>query len=255
MTTTKTPLLPILRALRPTKSAVVLMLSLIVAAGGVAFASIPDGSGKVYLCYNVGEAKSTPGGSLVRIVDKPVSTTDCNGRTELAINQQGPAGPRGAAGRAGARGFTGATGPAGPKGATGPQGPPGPAWPAGSSPAVYTKVREDVFIRVPQGSWLDVADLFVPAPGNYLVTASVHTYPDAGEVVCRLYTPGGRAAERNLLSDDGGGEVTIQDAHTLVGTGNKRFSVQCRVFSAYTQVAHVNAVSIIATRVGSITHK
>ena len=215
-TNTETPLLLILRALRPTNSAVVLMLTLIVIAGGVAVAAIPDGSGKVYLCYNVGEAKSTPGGSLVRIVDKPVSTTDCNGRTELAINQQGPAGPQGAAGRAGARGFTGATGPAGPKGATGLQGPQGPAGPETSSTAVYTKIRNSTNLTLRRGhDLLDVADLFVPAPGKYLVTASVEVDADGGTVDCRLYTPGGRSQQRNFIFDGHSGELTIQDAHSL----------------------------------------
>ena len=90
MTKAKTPLLPILRALRPTKSAVVLMLSLIVAAGGVAFASIPDGSGKVYLCYSDSDARNNNGGASLRIIDKSANKEDCDGKKELAINQKGP---------------------------------------------------------------------------------------------------------------------------------------------------------------------
>jgi len=75
-----------------------LSLAVLVVAGGVALATIPDSQGQIHGCYQKGN-----GG--LRVVD---SAADCRS-SEIAIqwNEKGP---------------TGATGPIG---ATGPQGPPG----------------------------------------------------------------------------------------------------------------------------------
>jgi collagen triple helix repeat protein len=138
-------------------------------AGGVAYATIPDGTGLIHGCY----AKS---GGALRVIDG--SVTNCKtGETSLNWNQagqpgppgvqgpkgdkgdpglQGPKGDTGPAGPQGARGDTGATGPQGPQGdtgatgpqgpkgdtgATGPQGPQGPAGPGGA--AAWARVAED----------------------------------------------------------------------------------------------------------------
>jgi hypothetical protein len=90
------------------------------AAGGIAYAQIPDPSGVIHGCY----AKS---GGALRVIDN--SVTNCKStETSLNWNQTGPAGP---------------AGPAGPQG---PQGEPGP--PATSNWAI---LNADGTIRASSG--------------------------------------------------------------------------------------------------------
>jgi hypothetical protein len=100
-----------------------------VVAGGVAWATIPDGTGVIHSCY----AKS---GGALRVIDAGVTTcgkseTSLDWNTKGAIGPQGPAGATGPAGPAGPAGLKGDTGPAGPPGADGAQGPKGDIGPQG----------------------------------------------------------------------------------------------------------------------------
>ena len=109
---------------------------LVLAIGGMAWASVPGADGVIRGCY---DARS----GAVRIIDVAASHSCRSNETSMDWNQKGPAGPVGPAGPAGAigpmgpmgpagaAGATGATGPAGPPGATGPAGPVGPAGPMG----------------------------------------------------------------------------------------------------------------------------
>lgn len=91
---------------------------LLVVAGTVAFASIPDSSGVINGCYK------TQNGQL-RVIDS--STQSCaKGEIALSWNQVGPQGLTGATGAAGPQGATGAPGPQGVTGATGATGAIGP---------------------------------------------------------------------------------------------------------------------------------
>src|SRR5581483_7475182 len=91
------------------------------AAGGVAYATVPDGGGVIHACYG----KIT---GIVRVID-PSAGGRCFGpELPLDWNQKGPTGPTGGVGPAGP---AGPTGPTGADGATGPTGPPGPAGPTG----------------------------------------------------------------------------------------------------------------------------
>src|SRR6478736_6517080 len=100
------------------------------AAGSLAWASIPDSNGVIHACYQVDGNGRLDGDGKIRLIDpdaangKP-NTTECK-KNERALdwNAQGPTGPQGPKGDTGA---TGATGPQGPKGDTGPTGPQGPA--------------------------------------------------------------------------------------------------------------------------------
>jgi hypothetical protein len=89
----------------------------VVVAGAVAFADIPD-HGVVEACYDRGSGR-------IRVVDN--SGCGANERN-ITWNARGPEGPRGQggpAGPAGAKGAIGPQGPAGPKGETGPAGKDG----------------------------------------------------------------------------------------------------------------------------------
>jgi len=91
-------------------------VGVVVAAGAVAFADIPD-SGVVHACYD-------KAGGRLRVIDQHDS---CAGsERHITWNERGAQGPRGEVGPAGAKGAPGAAGPAGPRGEVGPAGPAGP---------------------------------------------------------------------------------------------------------------------------------
>lgn len=107
----------LLATLRAHGGLVVGSVALLLALGGVAFASIPDSGGGFNACY-----KTAPGTGQVRLVDKP---TECAVDETLAQwNQTGPAGAPGAPGAPGARGPDGAPGAPGEPGSGGAGGVP-----------------------------------------------------------------------------------------------------------------------------------
>src|SRR5918992_4806707 len=83
---------------RPSARTTVTVAALLIAAGGIAFAAIPDSSGVIHGCYGKSNGQ-------LRVVN---AAGDCkNNETAINWNQRGPQGP------------------VGPRGHTGPQGPPG----------------------------------------------------------------------------------------------------------------------------------
>jgi hypothetical protein len=98
---------------RPTPAMAAASVALFVAVGGVAVASIPDGSAVVHACYQKN------GGGL-RVIDtaKRGFGGKCRSSEKvLSWNQQGPKGLQGAAGTAGTPGTPGTPGAPGPAGA------------------------------------------------------------------------------------------------------------------------------------------
>ena len=143
-----------------------------VAAGGIAYASIPAG-GVVHGCY---QKKS--GG--LRVID--TSTGDACSASEVSLDwsQTGPTGPTGSAGPQGDTGPTGSSGPQGdigpqgPTGETGPSGPQGttgPSGPAGVSG--YQVVEQDngtfsgVLTRLAPG---EIRDFSIACPVGKMAT-------------------------------------------------------------------------------------
>src|SRR4051812_14804658 len=91
------------------------LLALLLLAGGIAAAAIPDANGVITGCY---DTKLKTGN--LRIID---SSKQClTGETRITWNQRGPAG---AAGAPGAPGKQGEQGQQGQQGEQGEQGPPG----------------------------------------------------------------------------------------------------------------------------------
>jgi hypothetical protein len=134
----------------------------LVAAAGIAYATIPEGSGLIHACY----LKS---GGALRVIDS--SVTNCKPtETSLNWNMQGTPGPQGAAG---ATGPAGPAGPAGPQGPQGPSGPGGPAGPQGERGPSDDYVRETGSrIDLPSGVLTEIASVDVPQ-GSYDVRASI----------------------------------------------------------------------------------
>ena len=114
------------------KQPLALAVGVLVALGGVAYATIPDAGGVITGCYN------TVNGNL-RVIDVAAGQTCKPSEAALNWNQTGPAGLPGAPGAPGAPGEDGADGEAGPQG---PQGDPGPQGPPGTALA-YAHVYPD----------------------------------------------------------------------------------------------------------------
>jgi hypothetical protein len=90
---------------RPVLVVLVISVAVILIAGGLAVAKIPDANGTISACY----AKKT---GAVRIIDREKGQRCHTGEVALKWNVRGPAGARGI------------TGPEGPVGPTGPKGEP-----------------------------------------------------------------------------------------------------------------------------------
>lgn len=91
------------RLRRPSPGTLIGVVALVVASGGVAYATIPDAGGVIHSCYGAS-------GSL-RVIDSDDGDTCKPNETPLTFNQTGPQGPPGADGADGADGGPGPRGP------------------------------------------------------------------------------------------------------------------------------------------------
>jgi hypothetical protein len=122
----------------------------VVAAVGVAYASIPDSNGVIHGCYQKNNGQ-------LRVIDPAVSS--CNdSETALQWSQTGPQGPQG---------------PTGPQGPEGPQGPAGPEGPSGSTAfGGFAEVNASASEGVPDVTGT-IGTLQLPA-GKYAIFAKVN---------------------------------------------------------------------------------
>lgn len=194
-----------------------LVVGVLVAAGGVAYAAVPDGNGVIHACYGVDAKGNVTNSAVLRITDAASPNKDAqackSGEMALTWNQRGPQGPQGIQGQQGPQGLpgqNGAPGATGPKGDRGPQGPTGvrgaagpqgpkgdqgPAGPPGSPVPVYTQSEagpQQLFGHPILGNGVDNHTLALPT-GNYLVQAraifdAVNALPGQGgrPVTCKF---------------------------------------------------------------------
>jgi hypothetical protein len=204
-----------------------IVAGVVLAAGGVALATIPDGSGVIHGCY----AKS---GGALRVIDAGV--TNCaKTETSLNWNAQGPQGPVGPAGPAG---------PAGPQGPTGPQGPAGPQGPSGMSQGYLASSSSSAVAESPAfskvGSRNQVPD------GSYMIWAQVQLLDGLNEPTasCKIAVNGSDLSNSDtlLVLKQGIGALTIVSAATLSG-GGSTVEVDCNA-SDGTTLATVNLALI-----------
>ena len=179
------------------------------AVAGVAYATIPDGTGIIHGGY----AKS--GGSL-RVIDAGV--VDCKS-TETSLNWsvQGPAGPQGPQGPAGSQG------PAGPQGPAGTQGPAGPQGPSGSSHGYLASTDQAPIAETP--AYSQVALRTSLPDGSYMVWAQIALGDSSNlddAVICHLAVNGATVphTQTHVALKDGEGNVTIVSAASLSGGGS-----------------------------------
>ena len=180
-------------------------LLVLLVAGGVAYATIPDDHGVIHGCY-------TRSGGALRVIDAGV--TNCTSK-ETALNWS-VTGPEGPAGPAGPAGPQGADGPQGPQGAQGPQGPQGPS---GSSHAYFASAQSTPIGTLPT-SVVSIGS--VPA-GNYVITGTVLDSDPGNEpdVACWLYVDGTRVTNSKSLITlkNGDGTLPVLWAAGFTGAG------------------------------------
>lgn len=141
--------------------------------GAVAYASIPEPSGRINACYVTNPQLLGPARGTVRLVDTGEACR--NGETPITWNQTGPQGPPGATGPAGQQGPAGERGPVGatgPIGATGSEGPTGPPGPPGAEP--LWAVVEDGF--TPNGPTVRIASGSHAIAAEFVDTYSLITF-------------------------------------------------------------------------------
>lgn len=187
----------------------------LLAAGGAAYATIPDSSGVVHGCY----AKS---GGSVRVVDTSVDACKAN-ETALDWNVQGPPGPQGPQGPQGQAGPTGPQGPAGPAGPAGQQGPAGPQGPSGASHGYVTSISNFPAVAQYPAVSSVVSRSSIP-DGTYMIWAQVWLYDSTNEPFgrCQVAVDGSELpnTESGVRLKDGQGNLSIVSAATLSGGGS-----------------------------------
>jgi hypothetical protein len=161
-----------MKHIRNRATAIAITAVILTAAGAVAYAAIPDPSGRVNGCYTTNSSLLGPAKGSLRVVD---TNEGCRaGETPIAWSQTGPTGPAGPVGATGATGATGPAGPVGATGATGATGPAGPVGPAGADGSPLWAVIEDGFnghaptVRVASGNHATGAEF--TSNGTSLVT-------------------------------------------------------------------------------------
>jgi hypothetical protein len=149
------------------------VLTIALAAGGIAYAAIPDSSGVIHGCYVSGTGQ-------LRVYDTESATSKkcASNETALNWNQKGPKGDKGDPGAAGAAGTAGPAGPAGPTGPKGPAGASGTshAYAASNSHAVETTETDSP-------PWTRIVGLTNLPAGSYVVST---TFSNEGsdDVMC-----------------------------------------------------------------------
>ncbi len=220
------------------------------AAGGIAYASLPDSNGIIHGCYNPSGAKSS-GGTSLNIIDSPYACP--KGQQAITWNQQGPKGATGARGPTGANGTNGTNGSRGP---TGPKGPTGASG-ASNSYAAFNSHVVDIDGRDGKQQIVGVSEL--PA-GDYLVWATITNGGvdvNSDDMVCNLTGPNGDIEPKPYYNAD---FPLIEYGHTVTFTGfvkdapaNTLLSVNCgKISGEITDTPPIALANIEALPVGNL---
>jgi hypothetical protein len=161
------------------------------AAGGIAYATIPGGSGTISGCYN-----ETNG--FLRVIDAEAGDACKNAEEPLAWNQQGPQGP------------------------PGDQGPPGPS---------SARVQGFLGLLVPAtGAEVEfVGPILDIQPGNYVATGHV-TFGSISNGTTQLncgLSAGFHLPGVTLVTPDAGGSLTIGGGLTVPPATTGTLTIHC----------------------------
>jgi len=220
------------------KTKTIITVAVVAAAltGGVALASIPDGSGVIHGCYAKASSNQPPGS--LRVIDTEVGQTCSANERALDWNRTGPTGPQGLQGAPGPQGAPGQQGPPGQQGAKGDKGdngdagaqgapgPTGPQGPKGDKGDPGLSLGGDAYFAHPAskhlsgGAWTTVASVTLPS-GSYVFTGTTTVFNDDGDtqpVFCQIaghtYSQAGALLAQTIAA--GYIEtITVQDAFTV----------------------------------------
>jgi hypothetical protein len=189
----------------------------LIAAGGIAYANIPDANGVIHACYK----KTSPNQGTLSVIDTEKGQTCSGGAISLTWNQ---------------------TGPQGAPGAQGPQGP-SDAW-----------FADQASVQVPILGSAIVVSVTVPA-GTYLLSSEVGTAgaTDSTGAFCLFTTPtsgttvSASFADQTLSPDTA--EVFATTGTATVPTGTAEIDVECQdriqpSTSAYSATANLTALQV-----------
>ena len=249
-----------MQILKTRRLAVAPVVAVAVAAGGIAYASVPDTDGVIHGCYNA-TAAAKANGSQLNIVDGDVAACG-KGQTPITWSEAGPPGQDGvsvtstalSAGDTncptGGSSFTAANGTTyACNGTKGDKGDPGEPGPAGSTP-VYTNYNVNQ-VSIGEGLTQTVASVTVPT-GNYtlMATAAVSGEDDARFGQCSLVggTTMHQAPALFAVADVSSLRLPII-GDVSVTTATAPIFLRCTGLDGPIQAAG----ALIATRVGTIT--
>lgn len=214
----------------------------VIAAGGVAWATIPDSSGAIHAC------RDTSTGAL-RVIDPSTGGACSTGKeAELDWNQTGPAGP------------------AGSPGAAGPTGPSGPASPSAvyetdPSPLTWHDIStrtQTVSLPLPPGSYAVTAHAELIADGQqqaYCTLDAVNASADTqSDVEGDIWVGDDAIVNRNQADTAGIEQVLpLQMAMTLTSPGGVDLSCFSYAHTSGERLA-VSNMRVMAVSVGSVSH-
>ena len=217
------------KLIRPAVVALVVVGALLV--GGIAYATVPDGSGVIHGCYQKNQ------GSL-RIIDTGQAQTCSSSESPLNWSQTGPQGPQG------------------PQGTQGPQGPQGPS---GSSHAYSTSNLAAQTFLSPSANTitkltLPAGDYVVSATGTVVKTGTFNTTGSDNDVKCSLNDPEDNAltasqAEANGLDYEDAVPSVLVDTMSLPSGGT--ITVDCTTLTG-TVSSEVDFNTLVATAVDAV---
>jgi hypothetical protein len=151
------------------------------AAGGIAWAAIPDSNGVIHGCY----AKTN---GTLRVIDS--SSQNCDTKKEVALNwnQTGP------------KGATGAEGPTGPKGDTGDVGPTGAG--AGETKALEMQPGAAVTLfDLAEIGTITESCVVVGDPGSEVDLQWTYTNTSGGARMVQVTRHNGPGSGRSVIQD------------------------------------------------------
>ena len=217
------------KLIRPALVALAIVGTLL-AVGGIAYATIPDGGGVIHGCYQKNQG-------TLRVIDNGTTQTCSSSETPLNWSQ---------------------TGPQGPQGAQGPQGSQGPQGPSGSSHAYSTSNEASQTLISPNSNTITklthpAGDYVVWATGSVVRSGIFNTTGSDNDVKCVLDDPDDNsvtASEVEANFDDG-------DAvpYMLVGTmslpSGGTITVDCTTKDG-TVPSEVDFNTLVATKVDAV---
>jgi hypothetical protein len=214
------------RLTRPAVAALVIVGAL-VAAGGIAYATVPDSSGVIHGCYQKNQG-------TLRVIDTGQSQTCSSSESPLNWSQTGP------------------------KGQQGPVGPTGPQGPSGSSHAYSDSNLEGQTHLAPGANTitsltLPAGDYVVWATGSVVKVGTVPTVGSANDVKCSLNDPDDNAvtaSQAEAKFDDGDAVPYVLVDTMSLPTGGT-IAVECTTLDG-SVVSDVDFNTLVATAVDAI---